>query len=163
MFSLKTQSNSDACESGCCTPQPKAHALCPKCGKKAKEVLSITLEHLLNVHSKEKLSSLEGFHYCKTASCEVIYFSDETVLTQDDVSVVVGLKEGATPATVCYCFAWTKEKIASELKATGSTTALDDIKVKMENPGCSCETLNPSGKCCLGDVTKMIKALEANY
>jgi len=73
--------------------------------------------------------------------------------------VTVGLKEGASPATTCYCFDWTKEKIRAELQETGKTNALEDIKAKMENPGCSCEVLNPSGVCCLRDVGLMIKEL----
>jgi hypothetical protein len=77
------------------------------------------------------------------------------------MSVVVGLKEGASPATVCYCFEWSKEKIKAELEEMGKTTALEDIKVKMQNPGCSCEILNPSGGCCLGDVSKAIKELQS--
>ncbi|MBA1438466.1 MAG: hypothetical protein FAF05_05715 [Epsilonproteobacteria bacterium] len=76
------------------------------------------------------------------------------------VKVVVGLKEGASPATVCYCFGWSKEKIRAELDATGKTSALEEIKAKMENLGCSCEVLNPSGGCCLGDVAKAIKELQ---
>jgi copper chaperone CopZ len=34
--------------------------------------------------------------------------------------------------------------------------ALEDIRAKMKNPGCRCETENPSGSCCLGNVTKGI-------
>jgi hypothetical protein len=30
----------------------------------------------------------------------------------------------------------------------------------MENPGCACEVLNPSGGCCLGDVTQEIKKIK---
>ena len=78
------------------------------------------------------------------------------------MKVVVGLKEGASPATMCYCFEWSKEKIKAELEATGETRALADIKAKMENPGCSCEILNPSGGCCLGDVSKAIKEIKEN-
>jgi len=70
-------------------------------------------------------------------------------------------KGGAVPATVCYCFGWTKENIKAELDETGDTTALEDIKAKMKNPGCSCEILNPSGGCCLGDVGKVIKEMHA--
>lgn len=76
------------------------------------------------------------------------------------MSVVVGLKEGASPATTCYCFDWTKEKIRAQLQETGETNALEDIKAKMEDPGCSCEILNPSGGCCLGDVSKVIRDLK---
>ena len=159
MFTLKPK-DEVACESGCCTPQPKGKEICPNCGEKAKGVLGKTVAHLVKEESKSRLDSFDGFYYCKTPTCKTVYFREDTVLTQEDMSVVVGLKDGATPATVCYCFDWTKEKIKAELEATGKTTALEDIKAKMENPGCSCEVLNPSGGCCLGDVGKAIKALE---
>ena len=165
MFSFKPikVENTESCSvegGGCCSPKPKGKAICPSCGEKAKGVLVLTLESLLSDVAKASLESLEGFHYCKTPSCKTVYFRDETILTQNDLNVVVGLKEGASPATVCYCFEWSKEKIKAELEATGETIALEDIKAKMENPGCSCETLNPSGGCCLGDVTHVIKTLK---
>ena len=144
----------------CCTPQPKEKVECPTCHEKAKAVLGKTVEALLSDDAKAKLDCFDGFFYCKTPSCKTIYFRDATVLTQDGMHVVVGLKEGANPATVCYCFGWTKEKIKAELKESGITVALEDIKAKMENPGCSCEILNPSGGCCLGDTGKAIKELK---
>ncbi|MDF1875893.1 hypothetical protein JHD48_09115 [Sulfurimonas sp. SAG-AH-194-I05] len=143
----------------CCTTQPKGKVECPRCTTKAKGVLGKTVEALLIDKSKSKLSCFDGFYYCQTPSCKTIYFRDETILTQEDISVIVGLKDGATTATVCYCFEWTKEKIKAEVQDTGKTIALEDIKAKMQNPGCACEVLNPSGGCCLGDVTKAIKEI----
>ncbi|QOP46572.1 putative iron-sulfur cluster-binding metallochaperone [Sulfurimonas paralvinellae] len=148
-------------EHNCCTPQPKGKVECPECGQKAKGVLGKTVEHLVTEETKAKLDCFDGFYYCKTPSCEVVYFRGDEILTQENMSVVVGCKEGASPATVCYCFEWSKEKIKAELEATGKTTALEDIKAKMEDPGCSCEILNPSGGCCLGDVSKAIKELQS--
>jgi len=143
----------------CCSIQPKGKVACPVCGEKAKGVLGKTLQHLLTQEAKQKLSCFDGFYYCKTVTCKLVYFRGDEILTQKDMSVVVGLKEGATPATVCYCFGWSKEKIKAELATTGQTTALEDIKAKMQDPGCACEILNPSGGCCLGDVGKAIKEL----
>ena len=40
------------------------------------------------------------------------------------------------------------------------TVAREDIKAKMEDLGCSCEILNPSGGCCLGDTGKAIKEMK---
>ncbi|RRS30175.1 MAG: hypothetical protein P794_08135 [Epsilonproteobacteria bacterium (ex Lamellibrachia satsuma)] len=163
MFSIKPKDHPESCTADahhCCSTQPKGKMECPVCHKKAKGVLAKTLKHLLTDKAKATLSSLDGFYYCKTPFCEVVYFRDETVLTQKEMSVIVGLKEGAVPATVCYCFNWTKEKIREELQANGKTKALEDIKAKMEDPGCSCEILNPSGGCCLGDVGKAIKEIE---
>lgn len=144
----------------CCTPQAKGKVECPKCKQKAKGVLGKTLEHLLTDEAKAKFTCFDGFYFCKSFFCEVVYFRDETLLTQEGVSVVVGHKEGATPATVCYCFEWTKEKMKVELQETGQSTATEDIKHKMDTLGCSCEILNPSGGCCLGDVDKAVKDLK---
>jgi hypothetical protein len=143
--------------SGCCTPQPKGKAACPACGEMAKGVLAKTVEHLLNDDAKATLECFEGFHFCKTPECEVVYFREDTRFTQNDMRVVVGLKAGASPATVCYCFDWTKEKIRAELEVSGESTASADITQKMETVGCSCELLNPSGGCCLGDIAKAVK------
>ena len=121
---------------------------------------SATLKHLLTQEAKGRIIELEGFYFCKTASCEVVYFKEHAILKQADLSVGVGLKEGVKPATLCYCFGWTKEMIEAELQAKGFSDALEDIKVKIESQGCSCESVNPSGSCCLGDVSQAIKALE---
>ena len=144
-------------KNNCCTPQPKGKVACPTCKEKAKGVLAKTLNALLKEEMKLTLECLEGFYYCKTPSCKTIYFKEDKILTQKDVDVVVGLKDGATPATVCYCFDWTKQKIKEELISTNNTIALDDIKAKMNTIGCSCEVLNPSGGCCLADVGKVVK------
>jgi len=156
--SCSTKAHSDGNE--CCSPQPKGNLPCPYCLQEAKAVLSKTLEHLLTQGVKSRLACLDGFYFCKTPSCKVVYFRNKEVLRQEDISVVVGHKDGVKPATVCYCFEWTKEKIEAELEKTGETTALDDIKAKMESPGCSCEVLNPSGGCCLSDVSKAIKEIK---
>ena len=157
---LQSSCCSSVSSGNCSTTMSTGKQACPKCNQKAKGVLAKTLDHLLKDESKKSLECLEGFYFCQEPSCELIYFRDALSLTQEDLKVVVGLKEGATPATLCYCFKWTKEKIEYDLKHKGSTDALEDIKRKMENPGCSCETLNPSGGCCLGDVTKVIKKLK---
>ncbi len=145
----------------CCTAKPKGKSACPECNVRAKGVLGKTVETLLRGKSKSDLSCFDGFYYCKTPSCKIIYFREGTSLTQKDINVIVGLKNGASPATVCYCFEWTKEKIKSELEKTGNTIALEDIKIKMKNPGCACEVMNPSGSCCIGDITKAIKEIKS--
>ena len=152
MFSTK--------KDNCCTPQPKGKVECPTCKQKAKGVLAKTLKHLLIDETKSNLECFDGFYYCKTPSCEVIYFRNSEILTQKNMSVEVGLKDSANIKTTCYCFGWTKEKIRGELQEKGETNALKDIKEKMKNVGCSCEILNPSGGCCLGDNTKVIKEIK---
>jgi len=154
---------SNEAPTGCLTNVPKGKVPCPRCGKPAKSVPEKTPAHLLTEKAKTQTADLSGFYFCKTPACNVVYFRGDKVFEQKDVSVTVGCKKGAAPATVCYCFGWTKEKIAEQLERTGKTDALDDIRAKMKDPGCSCVTLNPSGSCCLGDVAAVIITAPGNY
>ena len=158
MFTLKPEQTTCSTEShNCCTPAPKDKAVCPSCGISAKEVLSKTVDALLTPAAKAKLSDTKGFHFCKTPTCSVVYFKENILLTQEDLDVIVGLKEGASPRTLCYCFNITEEMVEEEIAATGTSKAKTVIKEKMQSIGCACEIKNPSGGCCLADVGKAIK------
>lgn len=50
--------------------------------------------------------------------------------------------------------------IKTDLQDKGETSAIEDIKTKMQDLGCACEVLNPSGGCCLGDTTTAIKEIK---
>jgi hypothetical protein len=70
-----------------------------------------------------------------------------------DKSEVQFNKEGL----ICYCFEHSKLELFNASLAGNEKQILDDIISKMKNPGCFCETSNPSGKCCLSDVNAFIK------
>ena len=133
--------------------------ICPVCKNKAKEVSAITVKFLVKDEYLKELSSVKDFFYCQTSDCEVIYFKLNEIIKQEHLIKEVGLKEWAIPITVCYCFTWTKEKISDEVNKLGKTNAIGDISEKMNSIGCDCEHKNPSGKCCLKDVKKIIKEL----
>ena len=61
---------------------------------------------------------------------------------------------------ICYCFQKSKQELFEAVKAGTEKEVVDDIKAKMKDPGCFCEKSNPSGKCCLADVTAFIKAAQ---
>lgn len=56
----------------------------------------------------------------------------------------------------CYCFNHTKKEFEKAVKEGTENDIIADIKAKIKDPGCSCKTLNPSGKCCLPDIAKFI-------
>jgi copper chaperone CopZ len=89
----------------------------------------------------------------------VVYFSEEsdTTFTKSQLKVPVGVKERAGDRPLCYCFGHSVASIKEELRTKGRSDATEDIRAKMKNPGCRCETENPSGSCCLGSVAKGIK------
>ena len=133
--------------------------ICPVCKNKAKEVSAITVKSLVKSEYLKELSSVKDFFYCQTPNCEVIYFKPNEIIIQEHLIKEVGIKEWSSPKTVCYCFNWTKEKISDEVNKLGKTNAIGDISEKMNSIGCDCEHKNPSGKCCLKDVKKVIKEL----
>lgn len=58
---------------------------------------------------------------------------------------------------ICYCFNHSKKELFESIKNQNEMEVVNDIKSKMKDPGCFCETANPSGKCCLADVMTFIK------
>jgi hypothetical protein len=58
---------------------------------------------------------------------------------------------------ICYCFKHSKQELHDAIQKGNEKEILDNIKVKMKDPGCFCETSNPSGKCCLSDLNTFIK------
>ena len=131
---------------------------CPNCGNKGNKVKRITLESLLRDEAKSRIVDTQ-YYFCDSPECDTVYFSDAgSTFMKDDLTVRVGVKEkpGNAPRLVCYCFDHSIEEIEEEVKDTGGSTALDDIKTRMKD-GCFCETVSPKGGCCLGTVSACIK------
>jgi len=137
----------------------KESDFCPICDETAKKVPQSAVDNFVKDEIKERLGSLNNFYFCKTPSCSVVYFKNDFTIKDNEVKQSIGIKNNATPATLCYCFDWTKEKIKEQINETGQTSALEDIQLKMNTIGCKCEINNPKGKCCLQDIKNSIKEL----
>lgn len=74
----------------------------------------------------------------------------ESIVTDENSMVQEGL--------ICYCFNHSKKELYEAIQSKKEQEVIEDIKSKMVEPGCFCKTSNPSGKCCLGDIKKFIKA-----
>ena len=153
---------------------------CPTCGEKAKQVSNVTLGTLLKEEfakpfiahghpccgtTGEGCKPINGdtrWRFCESTECGVVYFSEEgdTTFTKSQLNVPVGVKEQAGERPLCYCFGHSVASIKEELRTKGHSDALEDIRAKMKDPGCRCETENPSGSCCLGNVAKGIKTAQ---
>lgn len=59
---------------------------------------------------------------------------------------------------ICYCFKHSKRELFEAIQVGKEQEIIDDIKTKIKDPGCFCKTANPSGKCCLPDISNFIKA-----
>lgn len=150
---------------------------CPACGKKAKRVSAVTLGALLKEEFARQFATPDrsccdangggckpvtcdtGWRLCDSPDCDVVYFSEEgdTRFTKSQLEIPVGVKETAGDRPLCYCFGHSVASIKDELRTKGRSDALEDIRAKMKDPGCRCETSNPSGSCCLGSVSRGIR------
>ena len=95
--------------------------------------------------------------------CPVVYFDDEGnhQFTVDDLRIRVGLKVNEDPIPLCYCFGYEESDIRDEIAQTGSTTIPERVSRLIREGLCACDTRNPAGVCCLGEINKVIKRLLA--
>lgn len=147
----------------CCTlPETQrapAVRVCPSCGQRAKRVERITLEHLLRLDSVSRIGNAQ-YYFCEMTTCPVVYFPYDAggaVFHKPDLRVRVGLKETEDPVPVCYCFDLSRKEIWDEIEKTGGSTAVSRVKAVVQAGNCACEVKSPSGKCCLGDATRVVQ------
>ena len=135
----------DCCSDvGCKTLHPKKQR-CPINGKGYSEVTAKTIAHHIRDSWKWSGSAARYF-FCDDPSCDVVYFGgDGTIIRKEQLRTRVSVKEAADDALVCYCFGATKADALSD-------PGIKDFVVTQTKQGlCSCDTRNPSGRCCLKD------------
>jgi hypothetical protein len=84
------------------------------------------------------------FYFCDDPDCEIVYFSnDDSVIAKSVLRTQVGIKTRLPEAMLCYCYGVTLADFNEE-------PSIKDYIIKQTKLGlCSCESTNPSGKCCL--------------
>jgi CopZ-like zinc binding protein len=99
------------------------------------------------------------YRFCASPECQVVYFSRGRSFSTGDLRVRVGLKEKDGPIPLCYCFGFSEEAAREEIQAKGHTAIPQRIAALIRERMCACEERNPSGACCLGEVTQAVKRL----
>jgi len=122
---------------------------CPVNHQLYKRVSPRTVMHHI---SRPWQQSFEGknYYFCEDPNCDVVYFDDTgTTITRADVRTIVGVKTREYSAPVCYCFGVSKQDYLH-------SPSIKDFVIKQTKlKNCSCETKNPSGRCCLKDFSKL--------
>lgn len=127
---------------------PEHHAKshrCPVNGKKYASVHRKTLLHHI-LHPWDKTITEQEYYFCTDPDCDVVYYGqDNSVIRTDELRTTIWQKSKGKRDSICYCFGVTK------------ALALLDKNIKKfvirqtKESLCSCETSNPSGRCCLKD------------
>jgi hypothetical protein len=118
---------------------------CPVSGQACVEVAANTIAHHLR-----QAWCWEGkdqrYFFCDDPACEVVYFgADDSVILKPQLRTIVGIKEAAADALLCYCYGVTRAVALSD------SGAREFVVAQTRRGLCSCETSNPSGRCCLKD------------
>ncbi len=149
---------SDCCSVNVKTGSAPAVMACPASGGRSKRVNTITVKALVRTLPLGMPNT--QYYFCEAPDCEVVYFALDAQaprFRREDLVVRVGAKETADPIPICYCFGFTRRDIWDEIRGTGKSTVAERITAEVKAGHCACEVKSPSGKCCLGDVTRAAK------
>jgi hypothetical protein len=101
-----------------------------------------------------------AYRFCPDERCSVVYFGEDgTIFTTSDVRERVWQKESPGRRTICYCFGENEDNIASEIEQRGTSDAVGRVRAHIAAGRCACETRNPRGACCLGDLIAAVERL----
>ena len=130
------------------TDSPKRHQ-CPINGKSYLQVPQSTiLQHIKKPWHSEYSNLVEqAYYFCSDPECDVVYFGENNVVVdKSELRTLVGVKEPENQnALCCYCFD------ISYAEARKDSNLKQYVIEKTKNKHCSCESQNPSGRCCLKD------------
>ncbi|HEX9004002.1 MAG TPA: hypothetical protein VGB07_29090 [Blastocatellia bacterium] len=135
-----------------------AQPVCLSCEGASQPVTLRTMLLMLKSEFFDQVGESQ-YRFCASPDCPVVYFSRERRFTSDNLRIRVGLKEKDGLIPLCYCFGFNEQDLQAEIKAEGHTTIPQRISALTKERMCACEERNPSGACCLGEVTKAVKRL----
>lgn len=132
---------------------------CPHCAEKGKVVSLATVGSMVKITVAAEKLSQASYKLCRNPDCPVVYFAPGITIEKTELRVPVNFKEKSYDGPVCYCFNHTVASIKAEIQSKGHSTAPAMITREVKAGRCACEVKNPAGTCCLGDVTRAVKAV----
>jgi hypothetical protein len=140
-------------------PEGGGAALCPSSNTPGLNVDLITLKALLKSDALRRLDG-KAYRFCPDTPCDVVYFDRRTdsVFRRRDLTIRVGQKESKDPIPVCYCFDITMADLRKDIGPRGESAIQAMIAAEVRAGHCACEVRNPQGRCCLGEVSRAVRA-----
>lgn len=118
---------------------------CPRHGGECAEVSARTIAHHI-AQAWAWRATAGRYFYCDDPACEIVYFGDDgSMIDQSRLRTRVGVKDPADDRLLCYCFG------VSQADFRRDPATRDFVLAETRAGRCSCETSNPSGRCCLKD------------
>jgi hypothetical protein len=113
-------------------------------------------------HAPARAHAAEGWQLCPSGpECAVVYFRGEEVVTLADIRAAPYHKGSGADRTVCFCFGHTERAVADEVARTGRSAIAEAVRDACREGRGDCERENPLGRCCLGDVGRIVDGAES--
>ena len=99
-----------------------------------------------------------SWHVCLSHTCRVAYYATERSISIDEVLEIVPHKKGSADPKICFCFEYRISHLARSV--TGDTSVhpiVQEIRARCREGLGRCETKNPEGRCCLGNITELLR------
>jgi len=136
---------SDCCNTSSSKENAHKKHICPVNGKAYSKVFTTTILHHISQPWKWNPNNT-NYYFCSDPECEVAYFGqDNSIINKSELRTTIGIKEKSEDSLICYCFGVSKQE------ATNNPEIKKFVLTQTKEHTCSCETRNPSGKCCLKD------------
>ena len=134
--------------SDCCSSD-KGNTSAPRkqpCPVNLQNYISVELKTILH-HIKDSWNTNlkeQGYYFCDDKDCDVVYFGeDKSVITEDQLRTKISAKTEKDDVLICHCFG------VSRADAKKNAVIKEFVIQQTKIGNCSCETSNPSGRCCL--------------
>ncbi|MGI8654559.1 MAG: putative iron-sulfur cluster-binding metallochaperone [Pyrinomonadaceae bacterium] len=161
--------------SDCCSAQAQTHApalieghsstdtRCTACGNTGRSVERKTVLHHVRHDLLERVKN-EAYRFCPDPNCSLVYYSDGGAhFSTDDLRELVTVKASGDKRPLCYCFGLNEGDARDEIARAGNSSIPAQISQLIKAGMCACETRNPAGVCCLGQVNKAVKRLSEEH
>ena len=136
--------------SDCCSQSPPQKSSPRKlaCPVNHKDYIRVPHKTILH-HVKESWNcnlKNQEYYFCEDPNCNVVYFGEDgTTIKKSELRTTIAIKEKSQKAFICYCFGISIDDVTHDPK-------IKNFVIQQTKKGnCSCETSNPSGRCCLKD------------
>lgn len=121
---------------------------CPECGTGSQEVSEQTIVRHLSTPASWEPSAARHY-FCANPGCDTVYFGDDgSRIPRAMLHTRVGIKDDDSASLLCYCFK------LSRADFEGNANLLRFVSKKTRAGECSCESSNPSGRCCLKELPR---------
>ena len=135
--------------------------VCPRCGDRGRKISELTLvSHVLPTRLKD-VGERDGWSICLSSDCLAIYFKEQKVVSSFEVKELPFHKNTAPDRLVCFCFEHGEHEIREEILTQDRSNIQALIKDACKSGQDDCERKNPQGRCCLGNVGRVIKKVQA--